>query len=235
MSKKIVIGSDFNSLGWSEKRLTREWIEERLALTMKYAVPSLKNQTCQEFSAFFRYDVKSEKNMLAALSHYPSLPDNIKFADSWNLSVQIKKDLENYDYLYAVRLDSDDMYHSSYVRRLQDYVHKEGTRLLINQNGYIYDSVQNRIAEYYHFSPQFYVVVYKAEDYLKGERYKFKGHCDAINQPHEIIEGRNFINHVHSSNHSLGSFRLLSDRRLNNMSQIITDPEKIKGILKDFC
>lgn len=234
MKKKIVVGSSFNNLAWSDKRLTKEWIDERMALTMNYAVPSLKKQTSQEFSAFFIYDGKSEENMIAALSDYPTLPDNIKFVNPWNLSVQIKKDLESCDFLYAVRLDSDDMYHKTYIRQLQEYEHKEGTRLLINQNGYIYDSVNNRIAEYYHYSPQFYVIIYKAEDYLNGERYKFKGHCDAINQPHEIIEKRNYVNHVHNSNYYLGSFRLLANRKLNNMGEIITDREKIDDILKDF-
>ncbi len=234
MSKKIVIGSSFNNLGWTDKRLTREWIEERLALTMNYAVPSLKKQTSQDFSAFFIYDGKSEENMMAALSRYPALPDNIRFINSYKLAAQVRKDLERYDFLYAVRLDSDDMYHRTYVQQLQEYEHREGTRLLINQNGYIYDSVRNRIAEYYHFSPQFYVIIYKAQDYLNGERYKFNGHCDAINQPHEIIAKRNYVNHVHNSNYCLGSFRLLANRKLNNMGEIITDKKKINDILKDF-
>lgn len=234
MSKKIVIGSSFNNLGWSDKRLTKEWIEERLALTMNYAVPSLKKQTSQDFSAFFLFDGKSEEDMMAALSGYPALPDNIKFVNAWKLAAHIRKDLDCYDYLYAVRLDSDDMYHRTFVQQLQEYEHKEGTRLLINQNGYIYDSVQNRIAEYYHYSPQFYVIIYKSQDYFKGERYKFNGHRDAINQPHEIIEKRNYVNHVHKSNYSLGSFRLLANKKLNNMGEIITDKEKIDDILKDF-
>lgn len=234
MLKRIVVSTSFNNLKWSDERLTREWIDKRLRLTMDYTVRSLINQTNQEFLSLIIYDRKSHKNIRSALEEYPELPENIRFVTAQDMNGHMEKYVEGADVLYNVRLDSDDMYHKTYVQQLHDYRHNGETRLLINQNGYFYDSVRNLIAEYYHFSPQFYVIVYDAEDFLYGERYKINGHADAINHPHELIVKRNYVNHVHSNNYSLGTFRLLCDRTLNNMGEIISEEEKVSAILQDF-
>lgn len=67
----------------------------------------------------------------------------------------LKESCQSNDYIYIVRLDSDDLYHKTYIQQLHDYKPKKDTEVLINKNGYLYDSITGRIDLYYHFSSNF--------------------------------------------------------------------------------
>lgn len=59
--------------------LTKEWIEYRLRIFMKYTLQSLKKQTNQNFTALIKYASASEDLILKTLAKYEPLPDNIRF------------------------------------------------------------------------------------------------------------------------------------------------------------
>lgn len=239
MSKKkikIIIYIGLNNFGFTEDRFTKEWIDTRIGIFMNFTLKSLKIQTNQDFLALVRYHEDTADIVKNVIYQYEELPPNIRFVDGKEFAKAIIDNIIGYDYLYLVRLDSDDLYHKTYIQQLHEYTPKEDTKVLINQNGYLYDSVNNRIAEYYHFSPQFYTLIYKVDNYLKGERIKSPGggHGNMIKLPYEIINERNYINHVHFQNASLNSFRLLNNRSLNSMGNIIDDKDEVEKIVKDF-
>ncbi|MGF7060017.1 glycosyltransferase [Brassicibacter mesophilus] len=205
MSKKIIIFTSFNNWnqwGESDNRIyTKEWIDQRISIFMNYTLKSLKIQTNQNFLHLIMYDPTTKELIQQALANYDKLPDNIRFVSPNEYHNQISENIKGYDYLYLVRLDSDDMYHKSYIQQLHNYIHNENTKVLINRRGYIYDSANNRLAKYYHFSPQFYTEIYKVNDYQQGKRHGISGHhLRAYNLPYEILKNPNFINHKHTNN-----------------------------------
>ncbi|WP_025753400.1 glycosyltransferase [Priestia megaterium] len=226
MKKKIIINIAFNTFGFTEDRLTEKWINNRMDLFMNYTVQSLKSQTNQDFLTLVLYDASTKALIDRALSNYEKLPSNIKFTDKLEQRKIIEYSIKGYDYLYLVRIDSDDMYHKTYIEQLHQYQHKPQTEVIINQNGYLYDIVNQVIAPQYHFCPSFYTLIYKTEEYLKGKRYILPGgHAGAITLNHEIITKRNFLNIIHKKN--------TLPKRILEKNTILSDKDA-KKILKEF-
>ncbi|WP_110927978.1 glycosyltransferase [Bacillus massiliglaciei] len=201
MSKRrIVVEINFNNYGLDPQRLTKEWIERRLALFHNFTLKSLKKQTNQEFLTVVKLAGGCSDIVDQALKKYEPLPENIKFGTSIESQRRIEAYIEGYDELYVARQDSDDLYHKSFVQQLHDYKHQLTTQVLINQDGYMWDTEENRMVPIHFTSPQYYTFIYSVEDYLEGKRYVLPGgHGYAIKLPHEILKPRNYVNIVHPS------------------------------------
>jgi Putative rhamnosyl transferase len=227
LRKKIIITIAFNIFGMTDDRFTKDWIDNRIALFMNYTFKSLKAQINQDFLTLVRCEDQTLPLIDKALSKYEKLPSNIRFTGKQEYNKAFKEAIEGHDYIYLVRIDSDDMYHKTYIDQLHKYQPKPETEIIINQNGYLYDIKTQLLAPMYHYSPSFYTLIYKVEDYLKGKRYNLGGHGGAINFKHEIIPKRNFIIVVHNTNTSNSWSRMLKKQKLLNKRES-------KEILKQF-
>ncbi|WP_068785576.1 glycosyltransferase [Paenibacillus phocaensis] len=227
MSKKVVIESNFNTFGFDPQRFTRPWLEKRIAIFRNFTLNSLKAQTNQNFLAVFKIAEGTEAIVADILSKQPPLPSNIWFGTNRDSIERIKAFAGKSVDLYVARLDSDDLYHKTYVQQLYDYVPKPGTVALINQNGYLWDSVHGEMAPTFHRSPQFYVYLYKTAEYLSGYRVKLPGrgtHGNVIDLPHELLAPRNYVNVIHQDNTS--AKKVPPRDRLS--------PGDIRKVLKEF-
>lgn len=214
MKKKIIIYIALNTLPFSKDRLNENWIDYRLEIFTKYTLQSLINQTNQDFTCLIVYDDKTDDIVRKCVSKYPEFPANIilskinvDFAYSQiskgylHESNDIINLISSNDYLYLVRIDSDDMYSPSFVQQLHDFNHKPDTQVILNENGYIYDVHGDRISKIHYVSPPFYTLVYKVDEYINGFRYALKnGHQDVINLIHETLYENNFTIIVHGKN-----------------------------------
>ncbi|MEH7545716.1 glycosyltransferase family A protein [Neobacillus vireti] len=201
MKKKIIVNIAFNTFGFTNDRLTEEWINNRIDLFMKYTVQSLKSQTNQDFLTLVRYEDSTKQLIENAISKYEKLPNNIIFTGKKEFHQILSQNIKGFDYLYLVRIDSDDMYHKTYIDQLHKFQHKPETEVIINQNGYLYDITTQQVAVIRYESPQFYTLVYNVKDYIQGKRYTLPGgHAGAITLKHEIIQKRNFLNIIHQKN-----------------------------------
>ncbi|WP_409273372.1 glycosyltransferase family A protein [Neobacillus sp. SCS-31] len=236
-NKQIIISIKFNS--WansstSEERLGKEWINYRMSVFMKYTLNSLKNQTNQNFIALIQYDPQSEETIKDELKAYKKLPNNIRFVKSSEYSNTLKQLCSGFEHLYIVRLDSDDMYHKTFIDQLYKYNPKKETEVLLCQNGYIYDSTKHQITTTYRKSPPFCALVYKTEDFLNGKIIVTKnGHTGLIDLKHEILPGRNFVIVVHSKN-VLTKFNVRKTINNYDGDDVETDPSKVDKILNEF-
>lgn len=223
--KKIIVRIIFNNAGFKTEECTREWIEYRMSIFMKYTCTSLINQTNQNFDVLISYRLDTEELVLEELSKYDRLPENILFTH--DIEKSIEERIKEYDELYLVRLDSDDMYHPTFIQQIWDIQLDENIECIINQSGYIYDIENDKLGEWYRESPPFYVLVYKVVDYLNGSRFKLvNGHVGAIDLQHTVLELRNFMVIVHGKN-TLTKFNLPLTKK------VIYDDEKSK-ILNEF-
>jgi len=224
---KIIVGIEFNSRANGISR-TKEWIDYRMDIFSRFTLQSLKNQTNQNFLALVRYAEKTEGLINNALSKHKPLPSNVKFVRNKKYEDIVNKSIAGYEHFYLVRLDCDDMYHKTFIQQLHEYKPKPNTRVLVNQKGYVYDSINHRLGNWFYVSPPFYTLIYKVNDYLNGERVPIpRGHCTVIRNPHEVIDRTNYIVVVHEKN-TLNKF----DN--HRVGEAIIDRNKINRILKDF-
>lgn len=198
--KKIIIDISFNKNKLNQFRLNKEWIDYRMSIFMNYTFKSLINQTNQSFTAIIHYDELSEVLIQSALSQYNLMPSNIIFTSSGN--ALIKKIIHGYDYLYIVRLDSDDMYHPNFIQQLIDFEHTSNLECIVNKEGYVYDIVGDNLGIWYAQSPPFFTLIYKVQDYLSGFRYILNSHTNAIKLNHYVFNSGNFMVILHGQNTS---------------------------------
>jgi hypothetical protein len=226
-NRKIIVDTAFNTFGFLEERLTKEWIEKRIDIFMKFTLQSLKNQSNQDFLSLIRYENSTEDYIRETLAKYPELPVNIKFIQDSYFESYLKNYAGDSPEIFITRIDSDNLYHKFYIQELRDYSPNESTQILISQDGYVYDCLKQRLAYWFHESTPFYTLIYKTENYLKGKRYKLTSHSKAIKLRHEILPAGRFIVLIHSDN-TLGAFNS-SMRR-----ERITDPLLLRKTLQDF-
>lgn len=206
MNRKVVIEINFNNYGMNPNRLTREWISERIAIFRRFTLRSLLAQTNQNFLAVAKLAGGCSDIVESELAKYEPLPENIRFGTSIESKRRIEAYIKDADELYIARLDSDDLYHKTFVQQLHDYRPKPETVALINQLGYTWDADNGEMAPMFHRCLSFYVFVYSAADYLAGERVVIPGkgtHGYVIELPHEVLPLRNYVNVIHSSNTSV--------------------------------
>ncbi|WP_232729983.1 glycosyltransferase [Paenibacillus phocaensis] len=250
---KLIIEIHFNDWGGTPDRLTPTWIENRLALFMKYTRKSLQLQTSQDFSCYVLYDPASERTIREVLDRYAPLPNNIRFVPPRAYHAQVAKDIADYHRFYRVYLSSDDMYHKEFIRKLRTWTPKKETLALVPQYGYVYDSVQHRLGKFFFWLPSYGATIHDVGKYLKGQEPKLTWR-DALKVPHEFIHLKEpiWINHIHAYNTGISfdkvrswTIRGVQDacdvEPWTNSRQIkacfgpeITGPNPIKRVLSDF-
>lgn len=227
--------------------LTEEWINKRVDLFMNFTLKSLTNQSNQNYLAFVVYHDSSRQFIEKALQNYSELPSNIRFVSSGEYEATVIETLNGYKYFYELHLHSDDAYHKDFIEQLYQYKPAPQTKVLICQNGYIYNSITEEIGEYYNFSSSFNCLIYKVNDYLKGVRHDIFQPSEtgiwtgAIKLPHEIIKDPVYINHAHKSNAAFffedekkHIFRNNKGEPLNLVGKTITDKNKKRKVLQEF-
>lgn len=239
---KIVINSNFNIVGVVPNRkeiLTKEWIDYRMELFMEYTLQSFKIQTNQDFIYLIKYEGCTEDIIKNALSRYDKLPNNIHFVKNNEFKHKAMENIDDYDYIYLTRIDCDDMCHKSYVQQLYDFIPKKDTKVLVNQNGYIYNSVENNLLKISYLYPPLYTLIYSKKEMkyrLNKNKYTIPaGHIPFFYLKHELLPNYNYIWHIHSKN-TLNPYKRLSDGYgLDiNLNNLITDSSQISKILENF-
>ncbi|MBE6022660.1 MAG: hypothetical protein E7231_05425 [Cellulosilyticum sp.] len=227
-NRKIVFNVEFNTWKRKDERLTKEWITERLDIFEHYPLQCLKAQTNQDFIVYLNYDPLSEEIMQNEMAQRTYWPANIYIGTRKANKAHMKKWITDSEYLFLVRLDSDDMYEKHFVQRLHDIVLKPDTQALICRYGYYHFIPTRKVGDYQYVSPPFYALIYKVEDYLDNKIYQFKGHNDVVKVlKYECLEGRNFMFQITGQN-TLMEF----DRYMNKKSPY--GPEQTLNILAQF-
>lgn len=235
MNKKIVICSRFNyseydlahSIYYKVTPLDPEWIKHRMEIFMKYTCKSLMSQTNQDFLAVLTAYDESMPVITELLSHYPPLPDNIRFIPHSQKSAIIQDYIKDSDLLYLVRIDSDDVYVSNYIQRMHDYIAKPETSTIVCTAGYIYSDQEDLLAIYSNRLPCFYTQIFTVADYLNVYQYYPElSHDVAYKFPCERLSStRNFIIIIHNAN----TWQKFTDRYTKD---IISDPQQKQQIMK---
>lgn len=237
-NKTVIITSLLNVKPYpknSKERYTVEWIKYRIKVFQEFTLKSLKLQTNQNFNFFLCYEDATDEVIKSVLNKYDPLPSNVHFIMKSKYYEEVRKYILGYEYAYFVRLDSDDAYHKSFIQQLYDYKPKSGIVSLVNRSGYIYDSINKEIAKCYCKVVTFYAFIYKVEDYLNWRIYNLD-FTDIDNEqyvslkiPHEFVENRNYIWHVHNKN-TITTF----DNWFTQIDDRTKDIKVINNILSEY-
>lgn len=203
----VIVRSAFNSYGLKpeQERLSSKWIQERLTIFYKTALKSLIIQKSLPFSVFIDCDSRSLAYIQSELKKREALPSYIVFNTREENDAEVIVRAKRCDKLMIVRMDTDDLYREGYIHALYTMKLKEGVEALVNTKGYIYNYQTYELANYEAPSPPFYTLIYNAEEYIQGFRYKFHGHKEVIQVLKcQKLEGRNFMVSLTGHNTSSG-------------------------------
>lgn len=227
MKRKVVIEINFNNYGIKPERLSRKWLEDRIGIFQSLTLRSLKKQTNQNFLAVVKLAGGCSELVEEILAQYKPLPANVRFGTSIESKRRMEAYVEGAQELYVARIDSDDLYHESFVQQLHDYKPKPGTVALVNTHGYTWDRVNNLMEQTYHPCLSFYTFIYSVPDFLSGYRVQIPnggGHGNVPLLPHEILTGRNYVTVIHKTNTTV--------RRLGKKDFLST--QEMKQVLSQF-
>ena len=209
---------------------TKEWIEYRIEIFNKYTLRSLKNQTNQNFKCIMRYTRETEELVFNALSKYDKLPDNVIFTPDGDETIYSL--IQGYDYMYHIRIDSDNMFSKDYIDILYKTPYYEELECILCQKGYMYEIEGDRLASMEHGSPSFYALVYTVDDFYFGFRHNTEpDHWGAASLTHEAIDTHCYLVVVHEKNVS-NSFNMVLD--YTHIKTVEVFGEEKEKILKSF-
>lgn len=214
---------------WMSTSEDESWLAYRVHIFMKYTAKSLIHQKNQLFTAIILYLDSTEEVVKRLLAEYEELPPNIIFLNQDKEETFMETYLkEDTDYIYEVRLDSDDCYIDTFVQTLHNVEITEETQCILSRWGYIWDHHSKRLGNVYYPSPPFYTLVYKPKEYREGVRYTLKGgHVGACRLNCILLEGEQYLFVLHESN-ILATF----EHRMQKTE--ITDTKEKQAILERF-
>lgn len=143
---------------------TDQWLKQRFYLFENYCLPSVKNQTCQNFRWFLFFDVNTPsfyRNRIQYLVHlYPHIrPIYVeKFATieemQYPLINNIKRLVSKEEYIITTTLDNDDLLHKDFITTLQQLYRPVNKTVIDLINGYqvTLNPCQVRLSQN-HFNP----------------------------------------------------------------------------------
>ena len=110
----------------NEPLQTQAWLRHRFELFEQYCLPSVQNQTNQNFEWFVYFDTETPPEFLSKINHYAKSYGNFKpvfLEDIELLKPHIKAHLQQNTqtpYLLTTRLDNDDSLHQTFVQTIND-------------------------------------------------------------------------------------------------------------------
>lgn len=163
------------------------WWEYRFKIFEHYTLKSLLNQNNQNFyylmniSKAFPMQFYDELNGILERSGLTYIIANR--SNMGELKEKVTATFPKSKYIYATRVDTDDLLHKSAVDEIQSYPF-DWRRALVYQKGYLYDCVENNLRHYFAKSPPFTTTMFPRDIFLdRGKLVKylaFKGSHDRV-------------------------------------------------------
>lgn len=133
--------------------LDQDYLQERFKIFEKYTLPSIKNQTNQNFiwlilfhkntPNIFKRRVEQLKKEYAFIDLYFGDEEKFNFSEYCN---NLK---ENIKYTITTRIDNDDMFSDDYIEKVQEYANSNFSECIVSfSNGRKYDLASKKKYEY---------------------------------------------------------------------------------------
>ncbi|NIQ18593.1 MAG: hypothetical protein GTN43_07405, partial [Candidatus Aenigmarchaeota archaeon] len=212
--------------------LTQEWVKKRIALFNKFTLPSLLNQTFQDFKIFVicgnkhkKYTSRLKWNKRITLCYGRGESGTILTAPGYPKPGLEVKEFEGFDtdYIAITRLDSDDMFHRTAMEDVRDGVERilptENRQCLIFRKYIVWDRINQYIRPVHHKpSPPFITHIFPKSIYKDYETFASQHFVN-----HRFMGGRDAVelstDKVCVVNHEENISRVKRNRELEIMSK----------------
>jgi len=224
----------FLDMSWPNVNLSRQWVEERIDFFHKYTLPSLKNQSFQDFEIFV---LCGQKHKSVTMS-YP-----------WDKRVKVCYDMGkrrymsmNTTHVCITRIDSDDMFRKTAMEEVRDNVVLEDKRKCLQwRRNLVWDQETQRIWSYHRPTTPFFTHTFPYKIYSQWKKFSSqhfvpfseaggKGKGAKILSQHRVC----VIKHHKSRNYSATSPHVRDKLLPQERDLIVTDHDSVLAILKDF-
>lgn len=196
--------------------LSEEWLNNRFYLFENYCLPSVKNQTNQNFVWCVFFDVETPQKYRERIemifenssNFYPVFIEDI---DSLNHSFKsfINNSLAEGEDVITTRLDNDDLIHKDFIKTIQILYEQKGKGVIDFKNGYQV-SIENLVPQVRLYTHDFNAFVSVIENEKKFETVYSKMHYgwrdseDVISYKKErlwieLVHSQNKVNHTLTS------------------------------------
>ena len=225
------------------KGLTENWLNQRFDLFKTYCLPSVVNQSNQNFIWFLIFDIDTPLKFKTEINTVIKNQPNFKviYADGFDqllpsLKFHIKSHIEKHDdFIITTRLDNDDIIHKDFIKTIQK-LYKPIDNLVIDlRKGYqMIIEGKIEIREFYDPYNPFISLVESTKKHitvLSKEHSNFNRNVTAINKKEYL-----WIQMVHSQNQANTKTSYLRRLRIfesNKYGINITLPEysKLENII----
>ena len=234
-SVQLVFDIPLNNRGLqpADRELNTSWLDHRIAIMCKYTLPSLAEQTCQDFWVMFGV----RRETLHYLKHHRMLRkalDSLSMASktcftSKPLAMDFRRPdgpLGASDYVLVAHLDSDDVYHPRAVGEMLGSGPFQGApgkvafrmqEVIRYARGYFLDDQTQRMHPYVSLRPPFFAQVLRWDDWLNPSVPILRHHANLkhCKRMRVISDKPRFIVTIHGRNKSSrfrgGHWGLLTD------------------------
>lgn len=190
--------------------LSDKWLNDRFDIFETYCLPSVKNQSNQNFIWLVFFDVDTPKHYLSKIHKIAENFENFKpvFIDGFKelgseLKLQIQlNSLNSDDYFITTRLDNDDIIHKDFIKTIQDLYIPQSKSIIDLRLGYQVILLKNNTTEIRDFKVSynpFLSVITKLSDF---DNLMTKKHDYWKVIPHKIINDTQhmWIQVIHQNN-----------------------------------
>lgn len=156
--KTIIIHSKLNNIeqgdaAWRALIQTPQWCADRVAVYLRYTVPSLHRQTDTDFKIWLDCRPGSERDLASSLPQLQAHGVDVTFDRGKKLIVSLGPEVEH---VHLMRIDSDDMYGPRAVDTVRTVMRDDADGLLFI-GGFVLEIDGMRMWKQSHRSPPFYV------------------------------------------------------------------------------
>jgi len=158
----------------AEEVRTEEWLQNRFKLFETYCLPSVKNQSNQNFIWYVFFDIDTPENYRKKVEDIASEYENFRplYIDGLqtllnSVTQQIKEDVKNEEYIITTRMDNDDIIHQDFISTIQTLFRPLENTIIDIREGYqvSIDKSHAQIREYSHPFNAFISVIEKSHQF----------------------------------------------------------------------
>lgn len=172
-------------------RFAHAWMNHRIALFNRYCLPSMKAQTCQNFTWLVFFDRNTPKKYISALHDLFSYKNFIPVYQGSFQTAVLNHLLPTTEYIITTRLDNDDAFHVTAIRRIQECFHGQDLLALNFPMGY--RLANNRLFSARHLSNPFLSLIERVRTEPTGKKAVFTVMDQKHDEIHRIAKVKQLI------------------------------------------
>lgn len=178
-----------------------EWMVSRMDLWERYCVPSIYNQTNQNFTWVVVFDHKTPKKYIERAKAILHPKHEVVFGTNFREAIKVYIGEPKEDRLITTRLDCDDAIHKDFVKRIQNFMERKGkTGILTFPVGWIWGIKKHKLYHCRYPRNPFLTLVEKPQKKVHTVLAHRHTKVSTMFRVHRLEGGHNWLQIVHGEN-----------------------------------